>query len=351
VSGGQNYFLNYSVTQSPLTYKELGRFTTGAGQQTVAITLTSNQQDVLFGEFITDVGDPNVLIIPNGIWHSYVYWTKPTDLSDCEYYFTITKRESGGTETLLFTSDSVKIGWNGNNTTPVETKANGVVPTNILDLTDRLIIRVYVNNNDPLNRLVTFYTEDATYSYVVTTLSTPSGTSGSAGSSGTSGSSGSAGTSGSAGSSGTSGSSGSSGTSGSAGSSGIDGSSGSSGSSGTSGSSGSAGTSGSSGSSGTSGSAGSSGIDGSSGSSGSSGTSGSAGSSGTSGSSGSAGTSGSSGSAGTSGSAGSSGTSGSAGSSGIDGSSGSSGSSGTSGSAGSSGTSKFRFIWKFGYIR
>ena len=161
----------------------------------------------------------------------------------------------------------------------------------------------------------------------------PTGNSGSSGSSGTSGSSGSSGTSGSSGSSGTSGSSGSSGTSGSSGSSGT---SGSSGSSGTSGSSGSSGTSGSSGSSGTSGSSGSSGT---SGSSGSSGTSGSSGSSGTSGSSGSSGTSGSSGSSGTSGSSGSSGTSGSSGSSGTSGSSGSSGTSGSSGSSGISGSS------------
>jgi len=199
VSGGQNYFFNYSVTQSPLTYKQLSKYTTGGGQQSVPITLSTNEKNRLFAEFITDVGDPNVLLIPNGIWHCYAYFTKPTQLSNCEYYFTITKRDTGGTETLLFTSDTVAIGWNTNNTTPVETKSNGVVPTNILNATDRLIIRIYVDNNDNQSRLVTFYTENATYSYVVTTLSTPSGTSGTSGSSGTSGTSGSNGTSGTSG--------------------------------------------------------------------------------------------------------------------------------------------------------
>ena len=111
VSGGQNYFLNYSVTQSPLSYKQLSKYTTGGGQQIVAITLSTNEQNRLFAEFITDVGDPNVLILPNGIWHCYSYFTKPTNGSNCQYYFTITKRDTGGTETLLFTSDKVQIGW------------------------------------------------------------------------------------------------------------------------------------------------------------------------------------------------------------------------------------------------
>ena len=138
-------------------------------------------------------------------------------------YFTASKYTTGGTTTLLFTSDTVQIGWDTNNTTPVETKTNGVATTSILDPTDRIIVELYVNNNQSGNKTVTFYTEGTLhYSYIVTTLQSPAGTSGSSGINGTSGTSGSSGTSGI---NGTSGSSGISGTSGSSGTSGTSGTS------------------------------------------------------------------------------------------------------------------------------
>jgi hypothetical protein len=183
--------------------------------------LNANQQNVLVdGGFITDSGDPSILIVPNGIWHAYVYFSKQAINNNLNVYYVVSKYSTGGIKTTLFTSSQVPIEWDTNNSTPVEIKINALATTAALDISDRIILDLYVNNNDNQSRTVTFYTEGSTsYSYLVTTLgpASSSGTSGSSGSSGSSGTSGSSGSSGSSGTSGTSGSSGSSGSSGTSG--------------------------------------------------------------------------------------------------------------------------------------
>ena len=259
LSSGVNLFFNASVSSDISGDVELGRLTTTASEYTDTVNLTANQQNVLVNSsFVTVPNYPGVTVIPNGIWHSYLYFTKNAENDNVSAYYTVSKVNlSGGSKTLLFTSDNVQIGWDTNNTTPVEIKLNAIATNAALLTTDRIVIDIYVNNGDNQSRTITFYTEGTEhYSYVVTTLGVASGTSGSSGTSGTSGSSGSSGTSGTSGSSGSSGTSGTSGSSGSSGTSGTSGSSGSSGTSGTSGSSGSSGTSGTSGSSGSSGTSG-----------------------------------------------------------------------------------------------
>jgi len=266
LSTGANYFLNASVSQFG-SYKQLSRNTTGAGSQTVAINLSALEQNRLVASYITDAGDPNAALIPAGIWHLYSYLTKPTVNSNVTYYYTISKYPVGGPATLVVTSDEVQIGWDTNNTTPVETKSNAVIATNSLDLTDRIVINVYLNNNDNNNRLTTFYTEDAHYSYLVTTFSTPGvqgsqGLQGTQGIQGSTGSQGSAGSQGSQGSQGVQGITGGQGTTGSIGSQGSQGTQGINGNQGTTGSQGSIGSQGSVGSQGSTGSQGRQGTQG-----------------------------------------------------------------------------------------
>ena len=68
-------------------------------------------------------------------------------IDNIDYYFTVSKYTTGGTTTLLFTSDPAPLGWDTNNTTPVEVKTNGVATTAVLVPSDRLIVNLYVNNN------------------------------------------------------------------------------------------------------------------------------------------------------------------------------------------------------------
>ncbi len=216
VSGGQNFFFNQSVSQDVSPYKELGEFTDGLPESTVTVNLTANEQNVLVnGGFITDNGVPEITVIPNGLWHAYCYFTKNAENDNLQVYYVVSKYTTGGTKTTLFTSSAVQIGWDSNNTTPVEIKINGLPTSSLLNVSDRIIVDIYVNNNDNQNRTVTFYSEGTLhYSYLVTTLATPSGSSGTSGTAGTSGTSGTDGTSGSSGTSATSGTSGTRGTSG-----------------------------------------------------------------------------------------------------------------------------------------
>ena len=72
ISGGKNYLFNYTVSSSLSGYKTLGQLTTTGSEQTLTVNLTSNQQNVLVdGGFATVAGDPNVIVIPNGLWHTY----------------------------------------------------------------------------------------------------------------------------------------------------------------------------------------------------------------------------------------------------------------------------------------
>ena len=72
-----------------------------------------------------------------------------------------------------------------------------VLPTIPISATDRMIVKIYLNNQDSTTHSVIWYTEGNTnYSYVTTSVGAIAGTSGTSGSSGQSGSSGSSGTSG-----------------------------------------------------------------------------------------------------------------------------------------------------------
>ena len=171
ISGGLNLFFNSSVASDVVPYRELSKLTSTASQTIVPVSLAGNQQNVLVDSgWITDIGYPGVLVIPNGIWHMYGYFTKVSQTDNIEYYYTVSKWNGISAQTL-FTSSQVALGWDTNNTTPVEIKSNALATTAILTLSDRLIVSVYLNNNDPNPRTANFYTEGVNnYSYIVTSL-------------------------------------------------------------------------------------------------------------------------------------------------------------------------------------
>jgi hypothetical protein len=103
----------------------------------------------------------------------------------------------------VLTTNSPLIGWT-DNVTPVETLMDLTLPTTTIDPTNRMIVKIYCNNDDSSSHNIKWYTEGTSYySFVLTSTGAIAGTSGSSGTSGTSGSSGTSGTSGSSGTSGT----------------------------------------------------------------------------------------------------------------------------------------------------
>ncbi len=344
ISTGQIYYFNESVTQTPLTYKELSPTPLATAQQVVTKTITGSTNDVLISEFITD--ELGFAVIPGGTQRFHHHFLKPASNDGLEYYCQIDLANSAGTSYNTFTANTntALIGW-VDNVTPVESLTDLVLPTTTINSTDRMIVRIYANNIDATNHILNWYTEGTSYySFAVTSVgvignSGLSGLSGIVGISGISGLQGISGISGIVGTSGLSGLEGSSGIVGNSGLSGISGIQGTSGLSGISGIVGTSGLSGISGIVGTSGLSGISGIVGTSGLSGISGLVGVSGLSGIVGTSGLSGIVGTSGLSGISGLVGTSGLSGIVGTSGISGIVGTSGLSGISGLVGTSGLS------------
>lgn len=294
VSGGRVYYFNNSQSSSVSPYKVLSTEPTLGALQTVTVNMAGNQQNVLVQQFITE--QLGFTIIPSGVQRFHLHTLKPQDNDNIQVYVTLQLADSIGTPYgTLATSSVVLLAWFGTGVI-AETTVDFVFPHTTISATDRMIVKIYYNNNVSTAKTAEWYTEDSEYSYVTTSIAAASGTSGVNGTSGTSGVSG---TSGTTGTSGVDGTSGTAGTSGADGTSGVNGTSGVSGTSGVDGTSGVNGTSGSSGVSGTSGSSGASGTSGVSGTSGINGTSGVDGTSGLSGSSGTSGANGTSGTSGT----------------------------------------------------
>ena len=282
ISAGQTYYLNESQNSDVSGYKVLSTEPSTATTQTLTTNLTGNQQNVLVSDYITPQLGFNV--IPGGVQRFHLHYLKQASNDDIDAYVQIQLADSSGTPIgPTISSNIALIGW-VSSVIPVEVNLDIVIPTTTIDPTNRMIVRLYLSNNDSTSHSVVYYTEgNSYYSFVVTSVGAIAGSSGSSGSSGQNGTSGS------------SGASGINGTSGSNGLSGVDGTSGSSGVNGAGGTSGSSGANGTSGSSGANGTSGSSGINGEAGTSGSSGVSGSQGIAGTAGSSGVSGTAGTSG--------------------------------------------------------
>jgi hypothetical protein len=253
ISAGLTYYFNQSQPSDVSPYRVLAINPSGAPQQTITKTLTNNQQNVLVQEFLTP--QLGFAVIPSGVQRFHSHYLKPASNDQIQTYSTIQLADSTGTPIgpILPTGNS-EIGW-VDASTPVEVVCDLTLSTTTIDPTNRMIVKIYVSNNDSATHNVVWYTEGTSYySFVLTSVGQVAGSAGTSGSSGTSGTSGVSGTNGTSGTDGTSGVSGTSGTSG------INGTDGTSGVSGTSGSSGSSGFDGTSGSSGSSGTAGTSGT-------------------------------------------------------------------------------------------
>ena len=96
---------------------------------------------------------------------------------------------SGTTIGPTITSNISLIGW-VSVVMPVEVNVDIVLPTTTIDPTNRMIVRLYLSNNDATAHSVVYYTEgNSYYSFVVTSVGAIAGTSGTSGTNGTSGTS------------------------------------------------------------------------------------------------------------------------------------------------------------------
>lgn len=162
-AGGQPYYLNLSVSQTP--YQEFAPSATTAAEQTTGVTIASGVTTTI-ANFLTPTGYPNATLIPAGIWSFYLHSYKANSSTTFNIFVEVYKRTTGGTETLLVSTD------------PTDVNSIGVASMEIsdtyysgssLNVSDRILIKVRATNTGTASSTITFLTEGTDhYSYGVT---------------------------------------------------------------------------------------------------------------------------------------------------------------------------------------
>jgi hypothetical protein len=167
-SGGGSsvsYYLNGSVNQGTIggnTYYEMSKtpvFGTGTN-----FTINANGY---IAQFLTDAGDPSLLSIPSGNWNFEMYFSASSGGGTPSFYVELYKYD-GTTFTLIASNSTNPESITAGVPTDLYLTSLGIPPTT-LAITDRLAVRVYVNNS---GRTITLHTEDNNLCQVITTFST-----------------------------------------------------------------------------------------------------------------------------------------------------------------------------------
>ncbi len=195
------YYLNESVSQTP--YKEFSKIPTSTTEQTVSLTLAVGATGII-QSFQTPSGDPNITVIPAGLWSAYLHFDGNSGTDDWEVYYEAYKRPTSGPEVLIFTSDSEVI--TNIPTTTTMFLLDGVFPqTNILT-SDRIVVKIIAYNTGSGSQTINFRTEGSQhYSVITTSFPSQPGATGPVGPTGATGPTGSTGNTGATGAAGATG--------------------------------------------------------------------------------------------------------------------------------------------------
>jgi len=160
-----SYYLNGSVSQGTfggVAFKQMSRTAVfGAGTD---FTISSNGY---IQSFITDANDPNQLLIPAGNWNFEMYFSASSGGGSPTFYVELYKW-NGATLTLIASSSANPEGITNGTAVDLYVTALGV-PSTVLAVTDRLAVRVWVNNS---GRTIKLHTEDSNLCEIITTFST-----------------------------------------------------------------------------------------------------------------------------------------------------------------------------------
>jgi hypothetical protein len=165
-SGDTTYYLNQTIAQAP--YKEFSSIVTNVVEQVVPLTVAGGVTSVI-AEYQTPSGVPGTTQIPAGLWQFFLHFNAAVVGQNWIIRPTVYKRDLGGIETLLFTSDP-EIVTSMNVTTEMYT-SDGVFPATTLLTTDRIVVRISMQNTTGVSQTVNFRTEGSQhYSVGLTTL-------------------------------------------------------------------------------------------------------------------------------------------------------------------------------------
>lgn len=160
-----SYYLNGGTNQGTFggnTYYQMSK--TAVTGTAANFTIAANGY---IAQFLTDANDPALLNIPAGNWNFEMFFSSSSAGGTPSFYVELYKY-NGTTFTLISSGSSSPEVITGGTVKDVYTTALAV-PATSLTLTDRLAVRVYVNNS---GRTITLYTQDANLCQVITTFST-----------------------------------------------------------------------------------------------------------------------------------------------------------------------------------
>lgn len=163
-----NYYLNGSVSQGTIggaTFQQLGKTAVvGTGTDFVR---TNGAGNGYIAQFITDINDPALLLIPSGNWHFETFFSASSSGGSPSFYIELYKY-NGATLTLIASNAANPEGITAGTTIDLYTSVISV-PATVLTATDRIAIRIFVTTS---GRTLTLHTEGSHLSEITTTFST-----------------------------------------------------------------------------------------------------------------------------------------------------------------------------------
>jgi len=164
--GNTVYYMNETVTQAP--YKEFSSIGTAAAEQAVPATVAGGATATI-AAYQTPPGIPGSIIIPQGLWQLFLHFNATTVGQNWIIRPLVYKRDLGGIETLIFTIDPIIVTNMSTVTTLYTTES--VIPNTALLATDRIVVKIDVENTTGVSQTANFITEGPQhYSVATTTL-------------------------------------------------------------------------------------------------------------------------------------------------------------------------------------
>jgi hypothetical protein len=160
-----SYYFNGGTNQGTIggnTYYEMSKTAViGVGAD---FNISSNGY---VAQFVTDANDPALLSIPAGNWNFEMWFSASSNGGSPSFYLELYKYD-GATLTLISSGSAVPESITGGTAIDLYTTALAV-PLTSLTITDRLAVRVFVNNS---SRTITLHTQNGHLCQAITTFST-----------------------------------------------------------------------------------------------------------------------------------------------------------------------------------
>ena len=167
--GGQTFYLNLSQSQG--SNRLLSTTGSTASEQSTGVTINNG----VTGTIASFQSQPlNTTLLPGGIWSFYLHSYKQNNNASFNMFVEVYKRTSGGTQTLLFTTDPAPVTTNSPN--PSMQLTDGYFSGTPLSVSDSIVAVVRATNTGNQSHIITLVSEGSQhYSYVVSTIPTQQG--------------------------------------------------------------------------------------------------------------------------------------------------------------------------------